>query len=420
MRRLFLLLTLTLLSCLDYQFSVEKDVIPEPAPQIEITPGSLSFSSINAGCEKSEQLIIKNAGNSILEIYDILYFITYPVDFSYDINEEENGEFPWFLAPEEEKTFTVTYRPSDDKIDSAFIEVESNDPINDVLTVDTLGDGKYYDHIEDSFEQSTLTDVDILFVVDNSGSMALNQSQLANNFDSFINIFAASGVDYQIAFITTDSAAFVGDIITPLMVDPITEANSQITSIGTGGSPSEKGIQMSYDALSSSGSAGPGSDFLRDNAKLVIIYISDEDDFSTITPTLAAAYFLALKMSSTYVVAHAVAGDYPGGCISNGGGAEAEDYYDLTVLMNGAFLSICAEDWGTPMEQLATESMANNTFALSESTPVVETIEVYVDGAKVYDWVYDDTYNSVVFNSDSIPAEDQVIGISYAIYGECD
>ena len=47
------------------------------------------------------------------------------------------------------------------------------------------------------------------------------QASLAANFDTFINIFAASGVDYHIAFITTDSPSFVGEIVTPLFSDPI-------------------------------------------------------------------------------------------------------------------------------------------------------------------------------------------------------
>ena len=194
------------------------------------------------------------------------------------------------------------------------------------------------------------------------------------------------------------------------------EANNQINSIGTYGSPNEKGIDMSYESLRGSGDAAPGSEFLRDDAKLVIIYISDEDDHGSVSPSIASTYFLALKMSATYVTAHAVIGDVPGGC----GTAQSGDLYnDVVILMSGTSLSICAADWGTPMEQLAVESMVNNSFQLSDNNPVEQTIEVMVDGIASYSWTYDSIYNSVVFDAMSIPQNNQTIEISYAIFGEC-
>src|SRR5687767_15405232 len=47
------------------------------------------------------------------------------------------------------------------------------------------------------------TPTDILFVVDNSGSMADEQENLAVNFGRFIEQIAGSG-DYRIAVVTTD------------------------------------------------------------------------------------------------------------------------------------------------------------------------------------------------------------------------
>ena len=47
------------------------------------------------------------------------------------------------------------------------------------------------------------TPTDILFVVDNSGSMADEQENLAQNFDQFIQQIAGAG-DYRIAVVTTD------------------------------------------------------------------------------------------------------------------------------------------------------------------------------------------------------------------------
>ena len=51
--------------------------------------------------------------------------------------------------------------------------------------------------------------LDVLFVIDNSGSMSSSQTNLANNFSSFIDRFISKGYDFKIAITTTD--AFYGD-----------------------------------------------------------------------------------------------------------------------------------------------------------------------------------------------------------------
>ena len=63
-----------------------------------------------------------------------------------------------------------------------------------------------------------------------------------------MNVFAASGVDYNIGLITTDSYDLVGPIITPATVDPVAELVTQVDSIGVGGSANEIGIYQSYYA----------------------------------------------------------------------------------------------------------------------------------------------------------------------------
>ena len=51
--------------------------------------------------------------------------------------------------------------------------------------------------------------LDVLFLVDNSGSMAASQTNLSNNFSSFIDRFISKGYDFRIAVGTTD--AYYGD-----------------------------------------------------------------------------------------------------------------------------------------------------------------------------------------------------------------
>ena len=48
-------------------------------------------------------------------------------------------------------------------------------------------------------------DVDVLFVIDNSGSMAEEQARLAENFDAFVAVLDAVDANYRIGVVTTDN-----------------------------------------------------------------------------------------------------------------------------------------------------------------------------------------------------------------------
>ncbi len=121
----------------------------------------------------------------------------------------------------------------------------------------------------------------------------------------------------------------------------------------------------------------------------------------------------SLKSSTDLVVAHAIAGDYPSGCSTNGGAQFGDGYYDVVNDLGGTFMSICASDWSTTMDTLARESIAMSAFALSE-TAIEETIEVTVNGVVSTDWTYDVSENSVSFTS--APADGSSISITYAIW----
>ena len=178
--------------------------------------------------------------------------------------------------------------------------------------------------------------VDILFVVDNSGSMADEQANLAANFNFFIDQVAGT-VDYRIGIVTTDLDSQVevsprnyipaemmgdtfpswdmGDPYAPLnqedsrenceptpgpiahgcfrgpdpaarVIDSTTmDRDRQIQAfkanvvVGSCGSGSERGLQAMVRALDQMRPGGCNAGFLRDEANLVIIFVSDEENY---------------------------------------------------------------------------------------------------------------------------------------------
>lgn len=395
------------------------------APVITVTPDYHDFGNVYIGCDDSLSIEVGNIGNSNLIISDIEFFASLPVDFSMQDYEPSWGELPIIVPPGDTIDLNVDYLPIDLHDDAGYLEITSNDPATPVAYADQDGLGEVESWVTDSFTQDGTVDVDILFVIDNSGSMGSNQTNIKNNFDAFMNAFNSAGVSYQIALITTDSSSFVGNVITNLTVDPVTEFNNQVDSIGTGGSAHEKGLWYAYESTTT-GDASPGSvtGFQRSSARLVVVYVSDEPDNSdhpygsggstTMRPSDYSASLLSLKSSSSLVVAHAISGDYPSGCTANGGAQFGEGYYDVVSDLGGTFMSICASDWSGTMDTLARDSISQSAFALSDH-PIEDTIGVTVNGVVSHDWIYEASSNTIIFTV--IPAEGSSIEITYGTLG---
>lgn len=153
--------------------------------------------------------------------------------------------------------------------------------------------------------------VDLLFVIDDSGSMADEQANLANSVPGFINQIKTQLADtegYNIGVITSDAYIFndpaciaEGALVTRTggpdssnaTCTPfasglrfMTEQDDLDTKftcaarVGTGGDGNERPMQTLIAALSDA-MAAPGAcneGFLRDDALLVVVIITDEED----------------------------------------------------------------------------------------------------------------------------------------------
>ena len=157
---------------------------------------------------------------------------------------------------------------------------------------------------QNNFQQNavaTNSKIDVLWVIDNSGSMDSSQQNLATNFSQFIDLFNQKGFDYRMAVTTTDAYKDLfgapatqskfrdGTDLTGhtgvFLVDPSTP-NLGPTFVknllqGTLGSGDERAFQSIKQTLNNPMNAG----FPRSDAFLAVIIVSDEDDFSNDTST---------------------------------------------------------------------------------------------------------------------------------------
>ncbi|MBI4814680.1 MAG: choice-of-anchor D domain-containing protein [Deltaproteobacteria bacterium] len=314
---------------------------------------------------------------------------------------------------------------------------------------------------EDLYEQLETPEVDVLFVIDNSGSMTEEQDSLTSNFVSFIQFADAQALDYRIAVVSTDvedefpgngcpspllpmrpgsnsqgACGYFADgssdgvhdpdwrLVTPDEQPSPAAAFSHLAHQGTDGSGNEQGLQAAYQALSSPLTTGWNAGFLRPDAYLALIFVSDEEDSSPSSVDFYANYFRSIKgfRNNNLFSASAIVADAPGGCNGNDPGSR---YIALADMTGGIFESICTADWARALQNLGLSVFGYKSRFFLTNQPVAGTVEVFVDGVQVADrapsgqvrWTYDRASNSINFQPLAIPEPGTQIAIRYS--AEC-
>ena len=259
----------------------------------------------------------------------------------------------------------------------------------------------------DVIVQVTKPEVDVLWVLDDSCSMIEEQLKLADNFETFINFFLGSGLDWHIGLVSTDtedvgkSGKLQGaggyrflDATTALPIDVF----RQMTQLGTGGAYTEKGLLAANLALTmpTAQIQQANRGFYRDEAALHIVAISDEDDQSA--PLINRNEFITFlrdlkEDEDTPVTFSSIVGPVNGCSSSDGDAVAGTNYIAVTTAVGGLFRSICEDEWAEMLEELGLQAAGlRREYFLSE-VPVPGSLEVWVvDGDFTYDGIDVETF----------------------------
>lgn len=176
--------------------------------------------------------------------------------------------------------------------------------------------------VNETSEPLSTNEVDILWLVDSSGSMEEEQAELGARFDEFIQTLSDLNADFHMAVVTTDTSnaqdagrfntspgrlkslncrnvpdelsycddldlgqpflqrTDYGALGEPLDVGALASDFRCIASAGSCDSGFEQGLTAIERALSPDLLNGPHAGFLREDAFLLVIILSDEDDCS--------------------------------------------------------------------------------------------------------------------------------------------
>lgn len=278
----------------------------------------------------------------------------------------------------------------------------------------------------DAYDQAGARLIDVLWVIDNSCSMAEEQDALAESFYQFIALFARGQIDYRIGVTTTDVFSEKGELLgypswnpppecaslgttavitpPPRTPDPVLAFQRNV-KVGIGGKGLERGLEAMQLALDkqkkltdcvlqhrqkcTAGCAGRADcvkacekkyapDFMRPDAYLYAVVVSDEEDHSFGEVWYFARYLEQVKgigNEGTTAFA-AIVGEAPRpSCNTAQTGAR---YLSLADLTGGVSGTICAANFTENLKALAYNAAGlRRRFPLT-ATPDTGTIEVRV------------------------------------------
>lgn len=279
---------------------------------------------------------------------------------------------------------------------------------------------------EDRIVQIGTPAVDVLWVVDNSCSMWDEQQAVARNYPSFVEFFVESDLDYHVGVVSTDmrDPAHRGRLrqvggrryITRETPDAH-DVFADMVMLGITGHWDERGFEATHTAIEVEG-ARYNTGFLRQDALLHVIVISDENDYSRWTPKEFASWLQGTRWTSGIVSFSSIVGlggDCPG-VVEPG-----SDYLEATQRVGGVVRSICSNDWAEVLGTLGREAVLPKSEFFLSRLPVPETIEVEVHRRGVemrferdVDWEFHLERNSVRF-LDFMPEPRSTVVIRYEL-----
>lgn len=271
---------------------------------------------------------------------------------------------------------------------------------------------------QDRILQVTSPQVDVLWMVDNSGSMGDEQADLTENFPLFMDFFVGSGLEYHIGVTSSDLDGNYnganGKLVTvagtkyldPSIPNPI-EMFSAMATLGTSGSSTEQGSGAVFKALEVERDRA-NAGFWRDEAALHTVVISDEPDLTRdgiISQNEFIGWYGGLKAKASERTFSSIVSPTYGG-----------RYRQITTQIGGIYWSLDDDDWTQVLERLGVQAAGLKREYYLSRLPVLDTLEVHVEdsasgatlgftrgvidevtGLPTGDYTYDANRNSITF-----------------------
>ena len=294
------------------------------------------------------------------------------------------------------------------------VEVEVPIKVPVEVLVEVPGEGG--DVWVESFDQPyTLNGIDIVWLIDKSCSMNQHSQSVVDGIEQMMLSLPPSG--WRLGITTT---AWQNSQITqefPLVPgDTVQDAWDAYNNTGT------YGLEAGFDALYAYLIENQyNQTWLRPDAGLLVVFVSDEDEQSsrdfTSTPSglLDFINWYGHQRDSVFLASivnvHQTENEC-GGFINNT--FIGQRYMDATDAFGGIIVDICADDWAPGVQAATTQVQPHESWSLTHY-PIEDTLIIFVDSVEMpqADWVYNSAQNRVEFLV--VPPEGAHVEIGYVI-----
>ena len=250
---------------------------------------------------------------------------------------------------------------------------------------------------------------DILFVMDDSGSMSNEQTATANAIvDMFGTAMDKNAIDWKATVIGTDVRRDYSNNIQNPVLNDISELSSKL-KLGTSASGNEEGLRNAYNHLIN------GDITIRNGSKLSIVYISDEVEHSTLSElgvsNIKDSYFVKNSIKINVIIPET--GDY----YYSSEDRENDLAYHMANATGGEVANLRNYQTGyeTMMQKIADDSAGLASQIVLSEKPIVSTISVSVNGVVLgySQWNYNVSNNSIIFVASAMPNAGDNIKVTY-------
>tara|TARA_B100000131_G_scaffold299263_1_gene319538 strand:+ start:2163 stop:3149 length:987 start_codon:yes stop_codon:yes gene_type:complete len=266
----------------------------------------------------------------------------------------------------------------------------------------------------DSFIQPQSVDgVDIIWVIDTSGSMSIYDEELLAGIEAMMLALPSSG--WRLAMMSNDPVEASLEAQFPLVPgDTIQDAIDMYTLMGRG--HREEGFDAAYEYLVNNTYA---QTWLRPDAALLVVFVSDEEDQSDDYFPLVSqftSWFGSQRNGSAYIASIVNVEQADSACerppsVYNIG----YRYMEATNYFGGTIVDICSDDWSPGVNDASSRLEPAESWPLTYE-PVEDSIRVFINGSLNYDWTYSSTDNTIYFTV--IPGGNDLVEIGYRYFPE--
>jgi hypothetical protein len=255
--------------------------------------------------------------------------------------------------------------------------------------------------------------LDVLWVIDNSGSMQSNQDNVAINTEKFMTEFTKRKyIDWQVGLISTavKEDPYIGILpesqpLNRTTINPVQKFIDAVNRLGTDGDSNEVPIQTTKNIFESH------PKFLRSKSVLAIFIVTDIANPSLDLSAKELLNYLTIirggDFQKTFVYTALGATDF--NCpVESPWQYKGSQFEELVKQTKGKALKICDPDFGIELSKIG-EEIANQVekpYVFLDKRPIPETIVVKFrekelkmgDSRNGGYWVYDYEKNAIIFN----------------------